>query len=110
LQDAQTARESWPKALRYECLNDSKSEAGVSDDNILTIVPAYLDYHHSRLLLLQYLARHADSSRCAFLETAAKILATVVKATTYRVPPLDLSLYYSWVVCGLCLNNLVTYY
>jgi hypothetical protein len=84
--------------LRYDCFHPGESEEHQSNANTITIISAYLDYLHSHFLLLQYLARYVDESYRAFLETAGKILATVVKATTPHVPLMDLSRDYSWIV------------
>lgn len=98
LEEAQSSWEHCPDPLRYDRFNNADNDDH-SNVNRFTIISIYLDYLHSRFLLLQFMAAHMDDSRAAFLETAQKILATVIQATKYRASQIDLSQDYSWIVC-----------
>ncbi|KAH6723311.1 putative C6 transcription factor [Leptodontidium sp. MPI-SDFR-AT-0119] len=96
LEEAQSSWEHCPDPLRYDRFNNADNDDH-SNVNRFTIISIYLDYLHSRFLLLQFMAAHMDDSRAAFLETAQKILATVIQATKYRASQIDLSQDYSWI-------------
>ncbi|RYP35283.1 hypothetical protein DL767_003871 [Monosporascus sp. MG133] len=97
LEEARVTWERCPDILRYDRYDHDACVEHASHADMFTIVSAYLDYLHSRFLLLQYLGRQADENNWALLGTARQIVATIVKTITYRMSLIDMSRDYSWI-------------
>ncbi|KAI1342750.1 hypothetical protein F5Y15DRAFT_267477 [Xylariaceae sp. FL0016] len=97
LEEAQAAWEKCPNNLRYDSLGRDVNEEQHSNADNFTILSAYLDYLHSRFLLLRYLAGHADERNHALLDTSRQILSTILKSMNHRTSSVDMAHDYSWI-------------